>query len=139
MSERRDVSGLLRPTNCCFDDALDYLEALIKAGRQRDALGMVLAHGICRMPENATTPGKRFAHAWIEAGAQVIQAGIVEGRRVYYSMPWDFFCLLFQPESPENVTRYTIEQAWRENERTGTYGPWEKRYQELTRTRAGAI
>lgn len=121
----------LRPTNHCFDDALDYLELALRLGGPAALERHVLVHGVCLMPGNATTPHEPFAHAWVERDdGMVVQAGMAEGVRVFYEMPALHFAVLFRPQ---RFTKYTVDEAWKENERSGTFGPWLEEYQALTR------
>jgi hypothetical protein len=55
----------------------------------------------------------------------VWQSGVLDGERVVYSMTRDQFVELLRPQS---ATRYTARAAWRENRRTGNYGPWRPEY-----------
>jgi hypothetical protein len=114
----------IMPTHLCFDDAIEYLEQLARAGTEVDAiLAHVLVHGVCRAPD-----GEAFVHAWIELAGDVIQCGIIDGERVYFEMSRAEFCKML-PIVDE--TRYTVREAYEENRRTGHYGPWVERYREL--------
>lgn len=121
---------VLEPTHQCFDDALDYLEHVATTLSWVLARQHILAHGICIMPEDSAHPGEPYAHAWVEHLSRVIQAGLVKGERVYFCTSEEDFETVFQPH---DVTRYTLEEAAKENARTGHYGPWMSKYKELTR------
>ena len=112
------------PTHSCFDDALEYLEAICRAGAAPDAIkSHTIVHGVCRAPD-----GEVFAHAWLEVGADVIQGGILDGERGYFTMS----SAEFRKALPVvDETRYTVLEALEENRRTRTYGPWVERYREL--------
>lgn len=121
------------PTHTCFDDALDYLGHL--ATRKDPTLRRhVLVHGICTVNKAQAvdaTDGEPFAHAWVEYRGQVIQGGILAGAKVWWSSSIDDF---HETLNVLESTRYTVEEASAENMRTGHYGPWVEKYEELTRT-----
>lgn len=123
------MSAVILPTHRCFDDALEYLEDLIRA---QDACvwSHRLVHGIVKLSDGLT------AHAWVERGDDVIQCGILGGERIYYTMHWDEFQRELQPQA---MTRYTIREAWEQNKRHGTYGPWEQRYLDLAAVRGTLV
>jgi len=120
------------PTHTCFDDALDYIGEVVKTDPDWAIDRLTLVHAICLAPAGPTKD-RPFAHAWVEekrddCTTAVIQSGLLEGDKIYY---------VWSPEQlaevlrPQDVTRYTVEQAWRENERTCHYGPWKPDYAAL--------
>jgi hypothetical protein len=138
----------IHPTNTCFDDALDYLEAIAMHKSLEELHRHVLVHGICLMPKGGKDPeGTRFAHAWVErdirpppnhsllgpSTREVLQAGFLEGERVLIWMPRDFFNVTMRPQEE---TCYTIEQAWLLNRIHNTYGPWKPEYVALCKERS---
>jgi hypothetical protein len=137
----------IRPTNTCFDDALEYLEWVAMNRGLAELHQHELVHGICLMPPGSKDPeGTRFAHAWVERDVrpppnhaqlgpptrEVLQAGFIEGKRAHFWMPREFFDRVMQPQEE---THYTIEQAWEENRRSNTYGPWKPEYEALCKQR----
>lgn len=127
----------LYPTHTCFDDALDYLGLVATAEGRRGLRGLALVHGICLVPEGesfvgAGQPGDRFAHAWVESGGRVIQGAILDGERVYFSILRVEF---FEKWRVQDFTRYTPRQAMRQNRLSNHFGPWESKYEALTRDR----
>lgn len=121
---------IILPTHQCFDDALDLLAEF--ASSPWPPLDIVLVHGIARQPEDHPfDPGKRFAHAWVEVGGEVWDAGVLDdGRRVRFSVKCAEYYAHLRIEAP---TRYTPEEAWLENVRSGMYGPWKPEYLALCR------
>jgi hypothetical protein len=114
------------PTHHCFDDALDYIDVLVK---QDDSVlkssDYYVVHGMCRMPD-----GRPYVHAWVEHGDEAIGCGLVEGQKVYYvSSRSDFYKHFGTTE----MNKYTIIEAARHNIRTGNYGPWEQHYKDSIR------
>jgi hypothetical protein len=134
---------LIRPTHSCFDDAIAYLEMRVRIDPDLvfgDAL--VLVHGIARAAAatdavafEALAPGDPFAHAWVEEGELVWQAGVLEdGAQVAFAVARTEFYAQLRIEA---ATRYTLRQVWEENCRSGTFGPWRPEYQALCRGGAG--
>ena len=148
----RDVLSMLDasilPTHTCFDDALDYLAHRLKADPASEPR-FTLVHGILLAPEGAKA-GTPFAHAWVEedlpGGVVVWQDGYVDLggfemplaggtlraehdlARVSLSTPAAEWRAKMQLQKE---TRYTVREAWAENRRTVTFGPWEPEYQAL--------
>lgn len=114
------------PTHTCFDDALDYLELVLRAQGRKSLRRLVVVHGIC-LHEETSEP---FAHAWVEQGDEVHHAGILRGERVWVTIPRDDY---YRELRIQDTTRYTPLEAVRRNRATGHYGPWEPQYQALTR------
>jgi hypothetical protein len=112
-------TGYLYPTHHCFDDALDFIVAVLPNDPQlRHTLRLV--HGICLSPD-----GEPYVHAWVEEGPRCISRGIRAGETIYYQAERaDFYAELRVQER----TRYTVQAALRQNRRHGTYGPWKARY-----------
>lgn len=131
-----DVKSLY-PTHTCFDDALDFLQAQVR----RTPLIVwttewKLVHAICH------PPGKNpYSHAWIE---RTVPSGIdcyfwgransPDGPIVQAVAEKDEFYKEFYVTS--HITRYTLREVYDQNTIHGTFGPWEERYQVLTRQRS---
>jgi hypothetical protein len=118
----------IAPTFHCFDDALDLIGELVTAtpARAHDP-ALRLVHGIL----TASAPGgalAAYAHAWVEDGAECWDAGLVDGQRIYYAVDRADY---YRERGVIAATRYTVEQAYRENVRSRTYGPWVPAYQAL--------
>lgn len=123
------------PTHHCFDDALDFITARVRqdpAVAESDTLTLV--HGIARLPnpDGQLQPGERFAHAWVEEGNHVWAAGVLDGQRIYFRAERDEYYARLRVEQ---TTRYSILEAWAENRRTCSYGPWKLEYLALCRPR----
>lgn len=116
----------LLPTGRCFDDALDYIEAEVRADVSR-ALDteLILCHGIVLAPEGNPFAGTPYAHAWVIDHGAIISAALLDGERVYYAMDPVTFIKIHRVQA---FTLYSVEDAWRENDRTGMYGPWKEEY-----------
>jgi hypothetical protein len=119
------VMATILPTHHCFDDALEYVEQrVIRDSSLAFDTRLVLAHGILLVPEghHADRP---FVHAWCEEtedGHSVVwDAGMLDGERVWFSVDRAEWTAAMRPQL---VTRYTLREAWAENVRSGTYGPW---------------
>jgi hypothetical protein len=57
-----------------------------------------------------------------------IFCGFYMGGKNYFAAPMENF---FKGYTVKKSTRYTVEEAMRENLRTGHFGPWEKKYDDL--------
>lgn len=122
----------IMPTHRCFDDALDYLEAVAARGGLQELEQHHLVHAIV----TNTADGRRFAHAWVERGGVVIETGMLRGTKVVYTVKKEEHARWL---IAERVTRYTPREAYQMNLRHGTYGPWEADYKALCReARKGA-
>src|SRR5688500_4516611 len=102
------------PTYSCFDDAMDFIEARIKDNPE-NARTLVLVHGIA-----VASNGRRYAHAWVEQGLVCWDAGILEGKRIWYSTRMAEY---YVARRIECKTRYSLLEAYDENVRSGHYGP----------------
>jgi hypothetical protein len=110
----------LAPTHHCFDDALDYLSALIiRKEITIDDREHRLVHALCKAPG-----GEVFAHGWVEKGGEVISAFMIEGLQTYLIVSQDKFYGWFQPF---DFVKYTVREAAQKNLTTFSYGPWEPR------------
>lgn len=115
----------LRPTHHCFDDALDYLGHVALTESKDVLMEHVLVHAICLTPTEEAVP---FAHAWVERGGEVIQGGLLDGEIVYVFLPKGPF---YEQMRIQECTRYSVEEAHRENFRTNHFGPWKPEYAAL--------
>jgi hypothetical protein len=116
---------ILYPTGTCFDDALDFLSEFLKRNRML-ATTCELVHGIALARD-----GEPYSHAWVEqARATVWTAGIVKGEKIYVGVDIDDY---YDEMRVQEATRYSLLEAWAENSRTGTYGPWLDKYSRLCR------
>jgi hypothetical protein len=114
----------IAPTHTCFDDVLEYLEQLATAGAPARVIArFVVVHAICLAPDD-----QQYVHAWLECDGLVTQAGILNGERIYYTVPLE---VLRDRVRVVEQTRYSVQQAMLENLRTGHYGPWVERYRAL--------
>jgi hypothetical protein len=114
---------ILQPTHTCFDDALDYLEAIARDASISELMQHRLVHGVCQ-PQGFHA----IAHAWVEVRDEAIAAGLICGKRVFYHAPRREFYREFRPQM---MTKYTVLEAVRENRRTNHYGPWEDYYRRM--------
>lgn len=117
------------PTHTCFDDALDMLTEIIKTNPEvAHSNELLLVHGICFPPDYG-----EFSHAWIEkSGKYVLWTGILDGKRQEFVSEiaeyYDFFHV-------QETTKYTPKEAWLENSKHVTFGPWVEKYKNLCRER----
>lgn len=122
------------PTGTCFDDAMDFLELRLRVDPGlANGAGLLLVHGIATFTNGMNEDdrvGEPFAHAWVEEGPSVWQAGILDGQRVVYAVDRNEF---YAEMKIVDATRYTIREVWEQNVRSEHYGPWEPRYEALTR------
>lgn len=124
----------IRPTGSCFDDSLDYLAFLVKERPERAYSGEFrLAHGILSAPD-----GEPYSHAWVEErGSRVWTGGILDGVRGYFAFDKVEY---YAEMTVTDVTLYSVAEVWRQNYRSGHYGPWEEKYRSLCRdVQAGAL
>jgi hypothetical protein len=120
---------IVYPTHKCFDDALEFIEGIIKDGEGRWAEEHLrLVHAICLLPGT----DRRYAHAWVELDrTYCIQAGVIEGVKEYYSV---LRRDLYRRLRVEVATYYDLAAIWRANRLTEHYGPWEPAYLALVRS-----
>lgn len=111
------------PTHTCFDDALDWIAAEVKRDRKLCSR-LILVHGVQIIPTGEDS-GHRFAHAWVEDGNDCWDFGIVDGEKCAYSIGQAEY---YECRQVQEVTRYTVLEAYHENRRTGNYGPWKPEY-----------
>lgn len=125
----------LNPTHNCFDDAMDYIADSIQHAAltsQPPPLHLMLVHAICRFPVHQANAGELFSHAWVEDGDTCYAKGVAPGLGVVtYAVNRDEYYLELRPV---DVTKYTLEEAYKENVRTHSYGPWKEQYLALCRT-----
>lgn len=125
---------MLRPTQTCFDDALDFISEvmwLLKGqlrsndGEVREYLErFVVVHGICLTPD-----GQPYAHAWVEEmDVRVWQGALLNGARIFHPQNRTTF---YVERRVQESTRYSVAEAARENERTDHFGPWVEKYRAL--------
>jgi hypothetical protein len=117
------------PTHTCFDDALDYIEARLRQGCPPGRLFLI--HAKATIPDGPDR-GQVFAHAWAEevkaSSVVCIQQGFYNGQRITYEVDREEF---YRELSPLTTYRYTLPEAWAQNRRHATYGPWEPELQVL--------
>lgn len=114
------------PTHECFDDAVEIIADLVKEnpGTMVTAEHMIV-HAI------VAPYGKDMAHAWVESKDGFVRfIGILDGERVLVEYDRTMF---YDQMKVKDQTRYTILEAYQAEQRTGQYGPWEEKYQALTR------
>jgi hypothetical protein len=73
-----------------------------------------------------------MAHAWLEDDRDqtVLFSGIIAGdKRLLLAQRQEYYANM----QPEEVTRYTYQQAFVQNRLSGHYGPWKPAYQALCR------
>ncbi len=116
---------MIYPTGHCFDDALDLIAALLQLAETPEVLAdrLVLVHGICLAPD-----GKPCAHAWVEDGDRCLFSGMLGGEQHVFAARHEAY---YADLRVQEVTRYSVREAWAANRRHGTYGPWVPRYQAL--------
>ncbi len=121
------MTGLtIYPTHTCFDDALEYIAEIVKRNVFLiDSDQHFLVHGILLSPDFGA-----YSHAWVEEGDFVWFGGIIEGQKGYCQVARNEF---YEEMQVQEVTKYSIRKARRENLRTGHYGPWLDKYRQLTR------
>lgn len=121
------------PTHTCFDDALDWIVGRLQQDGASVFDTLFLVHGIQVIPGGQVDADHLFAHAWVEDGAYCWDFGIIEGgdahgRKCAYAVePVEYY----QTRQVQEATRYTVRQAFVQNRRSGTYGPWKPEYSAL--------
>jgi hypothetical protein len=106
----------LQPTHTCFDDALDWIDLMVKANRMRQE-EWVLIHALCEFE------GERYAHAWCERdGAWVVTRYVINGVATYVEVRREEHYQIFNPVMVRN---YTVNAAAQQNLIHGHYGPWD--------------
>jgi hypothetical protein len=112
----------LYPTFSCFDDAMHYIEYVLKAAPEMDNIFVVHAIGIAHDEE-----GRRYSHAWVEDHnvGVAIYAGFLQGVKVYLCSPLNEYYSKFKFIE---TTKYTPMEAVNNNLKHGSFGPWEPKY-----------
>lgn len=118
------------PTHTCFDDAIEFIELLIKENpdlKEDIKANILIVHSICLMPD-----GRPYAHAWVEDKKDdtSIFRGIIDGEATYLIAPRTEYYERFRVQE---TTKYTLYQALEENRKSNTYGPWKEKYRKLTK------
>lgn len=112
------------PTHHCFDDALECLVWRLSIDPSRgDDPALVLVHAI-----RIACDGTPYAHAWVEDGDLVWDAGILNGQKIAYAAQRAEY---YAATTIQEQTRYTAREALAENRRAGNYGPWVQAYRVL--------
>ena len=122
--------AVILPTQTCFDDAAEYLNAVALGGDRAELLRLRLVHGIIRFPDEQPEGGKRAAHAWVEDGETVIDAGLLDGQRVNVLWPRVEF---YRQLRVETATRYTAYELLEHHRLHGHVGPWRADIRALVR------
>jgi hypothetical protein len=115
------------PTHRCFDDAIEFLEDIIKNKKELDESRLLVVHSICLMPD-----GQPYAHAWVEDPKtnSCIFKGTLKRKALYFQADRQEF---YEQYKVQETTKYTVKQACLENLRTNSYGPWLPKYIALTK------
>jgi hypothetical protein len=113
------------PTQRCFDDALDFVVAVLRANPTdvpELTRSLKVVHGICLAPD-----GQKYAHAWVEDDlkSQCIFRGIYQGEPQYFVVPKATY---YAEMRVQERTRYSLRSAADHNKRFNTYGPWLPKY-----------
>jgi hypothetical protein len=130
---------IIRPTHRCFDDAMEFCEARARENHPSVSTTLRLVHGIVLVPidqpaDGEIQPGDPSAHAWVEDGELVFDAGILaDGRRVVFSATKASY---YEHYRIQAATEYTMWEALKHNRASGHYGPWRAEYQALCRCRS---
>lgn len=126
-------NGIIYPTEKCFDDAIDFLDTIMRANIHQPEIAehFRLVHGIL-----ATEDEEEYSHAWVEFRTDgtiiVIYSGIYEGEHCYFTMPRKEYYFYFRVR---DITLYTIAEMLEENRKYENYGPWITRYRELCKNK----
>jgi hypothetical protein len=111
-------------TRRCFDDALDFIAMVVQGVPDAETRANYrVVHGLCK-----PTGREVVSHAWVEVSDAVVMGFLVNGKRMFLAVAADDFARLYQPF---DTTRYSIAQAVAENDRSGHYGPWVERYDQV--------
>jgi hypothetical protein len=111
------------PTGHCFDDALDYITERVPELDDAGRAALRLVHAICIAQD-----GTPYAHAWVEDDGKAWDAGLLDGKRIWYAVEIAEF---MTARHVMDVTRYTLTQALEANWSSGHYGPWKPAYKAL--------
>ncbi len=118
------------PTGTCFDDAIDYINAIslkepwnIKLFNKQYRI----AHGICLFED-----WRPYAHCWLEKANSCYDYRLFEspeGEKVQIKYTRGEFYTLFKPQK---VVRYTIRDCLHLEKRVHGYcGPWDPQIRAL--------
>ena len=121
------------PTHTCFEDVTDYLKWKLESCStiaEAFALPMLIVHAIVH-PEKVETA---YSHAWVEEGDKVISFGLINGEKYGIEFEKIEFYDLYRPL---DMTRYTVEEGYLMEKKTGTFPPWEEKYRRLCRDYRG--
>ena len=99
----------------CYDNASLYME------RHSSIKEMQLVHGV-PLGTGGEIRGKRYGHAWVEIGSDVIDPSVpnpvlVINKQVYYAIG---------NIKEKNVKRYSYEEMLKMMVKFQTRGPWDK-------------
>lgn len=116
------------PTNKCFDDCIEYLEALFRENKLPPT-HMLLCHGIVKIVNTQ----KEYAHAWLEdlQNNHVLEFKIDDkGEKCALEIPRKAF---YEVNNMREFTAYSMEGVAHNNLIHCTQGPWKDRYLEMCR------
>jgi len=117
------------PTHTCFDDAMEVVNLLLKEGDAGRIDKARLVHGICLAPDGPLA-GTPFAHAWVEDGTACIQAGMLNGEKVFFGVEREEYLRSMRVQAS---TSYTLLEACVQNLASFHFGPWEPAYLAIIR------
>jgi hypothetical protein len=126
--------GVIYPTRHCFDDAVEFCERRARQQHPSVTTTLRLVHGIILVPEDHPVdadlrPGEQTAHAWVEDGDVVWDAGLLaDGRRVEFSVAKAEYYAHYRVQA---TTAYTMGAVLIENRASGHCGPWRPEYRAL--------
>lgn len=119
------MSQTIMPTHECFDDAVEIVAALVEENRRvMITAEYMIVHAI------VAPYGEDMAHAWVESKDTCRFIGLLDGERVLVEYDRAMF---YDQMHVKDQTRYTILEACQAEQRTGRCGPWEEKYQRITR------
>lgn len=117
----------LVPTHSCFDDVGVFFDHIDSDELREHADEYVIVHAL------VSAAGHKFAHAWVEYGGLIWQAGIAHGDGfVPFLM---FYAVAVDADRGfvvEKTWRYSLQAALDESKRTNSSGPWIAELRKLT-------
>jgi hypothetical protein len=120
---------VIYPTHSCFDDAIMFCLHL----EAHELADFRVVHALC-LSDGQPEPDRPYAHAWVEqrdadGRGGIWQAGIVDGRQIYYAVRHDEF---YATHRVVRSTVYTCELAAELTRQHDFTGPWRAEYRAAT-------
>lgn len=123
--------NVIQPTHQCFDDAVELLLVIAKAGEPTD--GIFVVHALIESNEPGRE-GEIISHGWLEYRDHVFFRGLLRGETIDLAAPRREY---YKETKVKELIRYTLWEVAENNQRYNTTGPWCEQF--IRHTRQGKL